>query len=184
MWSRFVIVWFPLSCHMVPSTTTFIQPKWIQYLDLAYIFYQGTSSGWRREELVSQIHLPSSETWIHGDVYFCRLYPHGKHLFRFSWHTRYNRRRRNANERDIKLLQKADQCGYNHEEVNDLPQPSHEQEASYRNLEDHEVVPHEAAELPYASRPLGGKEASRLIQAFSQCKALFRLNLTTVNYPS
>ena len=63
-------------------------------------------------------------------------------------------------------------------EVDHLPQPSHEREASFCNLEDHEVAPHEVAELPYASRPLGGKEASRLIQAFSQCKALFRLNLT------
>ena len=51
---------------------------------------------------------------------------------------------------------------------------------SFRSLEDHEVAPHEVAELPYASRLLGGKEASQLIQAFPQYKALLRLSLTTV----
>ena len=41
--------------------------------NLAYIFYQGTSSEWRREEL-PRIHLPSSK--IHGDMYFYRLRRH------------------------------------------------------------------------------------------------------------
>ena len=83
----------------------------------------------------------------------------------FSWRTRYNRRR-DSNEGDIESPQKDNQCGYYniHEEVNHLPQPLHEREASFHKLEDCEVVLQRAGP-PYASRPLGGKEASRLMHS-------------------
>ena len=55
------------------------------------------------------------------------------------------------NEGDIDSPQKDNQCGYYniHEEVDHLPQPLQEQEASFRNLKDHKVTPQEVAELPY-----------------------------------
>ena len=72
-------MWFVGALIAACGTTVYIELGTVRFSFFglnpifAYIFYQGTSSEWRREEL-PRIHIPSTQ--IYGDMYFYRFNTH------------------------------------------------------------------------------------------------------------